>query len=554
RVMGLHLPEVVLEGDLVGADFQVASEGFDGERGEVTLTLLDSLGQPVSKPGTKGVELKGGGAEQSERIEFTPRQSGEFIARLEIAPFEGELFEENNRQEKSIRVLSQKIKVLYVEGPPRYEYRYLKNALILDPTMQSQCLLLSADPTFSQEASQGVPPLTAFPSTREELFEYHLVIVGDVPPDSPALPDQWQEWLVEFVDEIGGGVVFIAGQQMPDRYKGQPLERLFPVELEDVMRSPLENAAVREPFYPRRTPEGKEHPVMHFTGIPEKDALLWREVTAREHRGLPGFFWYARTRQLKRGGVALAVHGDPSEDHIKFGPRPLFAYQYFGRGRTFMSLVDGTWRWRKNVGNLYFYKFWGQVIRFTSLGRLLGKTHRFAISTDLREYSLGNQVRVLARALGPEFKPSGDAELSVYLARTEGESREPAVLTAVQVPAQPAFYEVTIEASQLGEHRLWLEERGEEVANTSFRVLVPQLEYEEPRMDEALLEQIAALSGGSYHRLPDAAKIPGAIPVLETLIPISSEQRPLWDTRTFLLLFAGVITLEWVLRKVFRLL
>ena len=68
-----------------------------------------------------------------------------------------------------------------------------------------------------------------------------------------------------------------------------------------------------------------------------------------------------------------------------------------------MSLVDSTWRWRRLVGNRWFYRFWGQVIRFTSFGRLLGKTPRFALHTDQREYTLGSTIRITAKVLDREF-------------------------------------------------------------------------------------------------------------------------------------------------------
>ena len=555
RLFGFDLPEVVLEGDVVSVDFNLLSEGFEGERVKARLQLLDEGGIPVGRGAEEFFVLGKSGEVQTERLEFRPQNSGRFLARLEVDVLEGELFEENNSLEKPITVLSQKIKVLYVEGLPRYEYRYLKNALILDPTMESQCLLLSADKNFVQESSPGVPTLSRFPQSREDLFEYHLVILGDVPPEDPKLPVEWKSWLKDFVDDIGGGVVFLSGPgYLPQKYRGTEIEKLLPVELGETQRSGLNRGGLEREFTPKRTPEGREHPVMQFTGDPEQDATLWGEVLGREHRALPGFYWYSRVKQLKRGGVALAVHSDESENHFKYGPRPIFAYQYYGRGRTFISLVDSTWRWRRNVGNFYFYKFWGQVIRFASAGRLLGKTQRFSVAVDQREYTLGSQIRILARALNPEFKPTGEDEATVFVQRMNDAESEPTVLTAVRVPARPAYYSVSIEARELGDHKVWLEEKGEEVATTSYRVVVPQLEYEEPRMDRERLLQIAELTGGAYYGLEDVGKLPDDIVELESEIPISSEQKPLWDRSLFMLLFVLVISVEWILRKVFRLL
>ncbi|MFQ5654759.1 MAG: VWA domain-containing protein [Planctomycetota bacterium] len=549
RVFGLDIAEVVLEGDVVTVDFKVVSEGFEGESVKAELKLVRPDGG-VEQTTPRFVSLTGKGEIQPVRMQFRPRNQGRYLARIELAHKEGELFRENNAEERPITVLAQKIKVLYVEGPPRYDYRYLMHALIRDPTMAAQILLTTADPEFLQESSPGLEPLREFPRTREDLFEYHLVIIGDIHPDS--LSTRQKEWLVEFVDDQGGGVVFIAGQwYLPHRFRGDPLERLFPVELPDAETSIYEGSNLRDDFHVLLTPEGREHPVMRLTATPEENLSLWEE-SGRSDITLPGFYWFAKVKRLKRGAVALAVH--ESEGHLKYGPRPIFAYQYLGRGRTFISLTDDTWRMRLLVGNKWFYRFWGQIIRFTSAGRLLGKTRRFSVSTDQNEYTLGAEVRILARALDSEFKPTREEERILQLERVEPRGEGRTEVTAAQNPARPEYYEATVEARELGDHRVTLEEAGEEVASAVYRVVVPELEYAEPRMDRPRLEEIAKLSAGSYHEIYDAASIPDGIDPIEREIPISSETEPLWNKYWLLLLFVALLALEWMIRKGFRLL
>ena len=81
---------------------------------------------------------------------------------------------------------------------------------------------------MSQRAGNGGPDI---PRTRDELFDYHVVLIGDVPPERLGANEEqlnnWLELLVEFV-EFGGGVGFMFGDQaMPDRYRGTPLEDAF---------------------------------------------------------------------------------------------------------------------------------------------------------------------------------------------------------------------------------------------------------------------------------------------------------------------------------------
>ncbi|HIN80979.1 MAG TPA: VWA domain-containing protein, partial [Planctomycetes bacterium] len=548
KVFGLDIAEVVLEGDKVNVDFQIESKGYPGEQVRAEFQLVRDDGfveQRVPYYPTLGEDEE----VVTHRLEFQPKSPGRFIARIEVPPRDGELFVDDNIDEQAVTVLAQKIKVLYVEGPPRYDYRYLKNSLTRDPTMEAHILLLEADPEFIQESSPGLTPIKEFPRTREGLFEYDVVMLGDLHPDR--LSRAQKEWLVEFVDDHGGGVIFLSGQWfMPQRYRGDPLEKLLPVELQDVETRGYDAGDLTEPFHVILTPEGLTHPVMQLVGDPKQNQRMW-QWQGRSDVSLPGFYWYAKVKKLKKGAVALAVH--ESEEHFSYGPRPVFAFQYFGRGRTFISLTDDTWRLRKLVGNRWFYRFWGQAIRFVSAGRLLGSSKRFSVSTDQREYVLGARIKVLARTLGSDFKPTRDEEQTLEVERTDPPGEEKSVVQAVQNPARPEYFETTIEAREIGDHKISLLNREEAVASTLYRVVVPQMEYADPRMDRPRLERVARLSGGSYHRVGDATKVPPLIVTIEKEIPISEEREPLWDTRWVLLLFVGLLTVEWVLRKVFRL-
>ncbi|MFN0059703.1 MAG: VWA domain-containing protein [Planctomycetota bacterium] len=550
RVFNLDIAEVILERDKVPVDVNIVSRGFSsGEQIPVQLKLIGEDGSVPTRPDeiiyVRLEDLK----EQTVRIEFTPRRPGKFLARVEVPVQDGELFKENNYVEKPVTVLSQKINVLYVDGRPRWEYRYLSHALTRDPTMETHVLLTSSDPERLQLSSSSLTPIDAFPTSREELFKYHVLVIGDVHPDT--FSAEQKAWIVELVDDIGGGVVFVSGARyMPQKYRGDPLETLFPVVLEDIDRSGYEATSITNDFALALTVEGRTHPILQLVGDNEENAALWADA-GRKDKMLPGFYWYAQVKKLTKGAVALATH--PLDRNFKQELRPVFAYQFLGRGRTFVSLTDETWRWRRGVGNKYFYRFWGQVVRFVSTGRLLGQKQRFSVSTDQRDYPLGSTVRILARVLDEKFKPLRDESYPVLYERGDATERARNEVRAVQVPGRPEYFEVAIEARELGEHKVWIEHLESEAASTTYRVLVPQVEYQEPRMDQARLQKIARLSSGSYHDLAQAEALLDKVQPYQLEVAVPAESTPLWDRWGFIVALVSLLAVEWILRKVFRL-
>lgn len=560
RIVALDVSDVVLVGDRVPFDTTVVSDGFAGERVQVDLLFDEEV------VGSEYLTLGEDGEKKLVRIEYRPRQPGDFTVSVKVEVLGGELFEEDNYHSRPIKVLDQKIKVLYVEGPPRWEYRYLMWALIRDPTMETNVYLLSADPKFRQESSEGVSPLGRFPNTQEELFQYHVVIIGDVRFNDPNVPPERRintaqmELLQKFVSEAGGGVIFLAGEGAnPHRYLNTPIYPLLPIEV------PEGNIAAaaqvyRKAFYVKLTGPGRQHSIMRIGADLEETVRLLEyddgmdEIQDIENQ-LPGFYWYSPVKKVKLGGIALAVHDQ--ESHPLYGPRVIFAIQNFGKGRTFFSAVDETWRWRAGVDNLYFYRFWGQVIRYVATGRLLGQTPRYSLTTDKRIYTIGERVNVEAKVYDANMKPLTDPSISIYHGVRGREDEVPERIELTLNPIKgPGAYDGTLVAGQLGSHDVWIGDEVERLAFRTFTVEVPPLEFRNPRMDREKLKKVAQLAEGKYYELYEVREAEGAL--LEAArprqIPIEESQDDLWDEPWVLLVFTLLIAAEWILRKVFRLL
>ncbi|MBI4583953.1 MAG: VWA domain-containing protein [Planctomycetes bacterium] len=553
RIANFEANEVVLVGDRVPFDLTLISDGFEGQRVQVDLRLDQEVVE------TEYINLAKSGAMQVVRIEHKPRQPGDYTASASVEVLGGELFDTDNYAARPIKVLDQKIKVLYVEGLPRWQYIFLKNALIRDPTMEAQMRLLSADRDFIQESSPGVPALARFPRSEDELFPYHVVIIGDVDPQSEdnlePIDKAQLELVQKFVAEAGGGVIFLGGRNAnPHKYLHTPLYPLLPVEIPELGRGLSQPWNTDKPFNVKLTGAGKEHPVMRLDNDPARNVQLWENTDGIEENHLPGFLGFAEASKEKLGAVPLAVH--ESLSHPLHGPRLIFATQSYGKGRTFFSAVDDTWRWRAGVDNLYFYRFWGQVIRYAAGGRLLGKTPRYSLSTDKSFYTIGERVTIDAKVYDANMKPSSEPKILVYHAIKGREQEAAEKIELQQNPIKGSgSYEGTLVAIQLGSHDLWLGTEAERLASRTFTVEVPPLEFRNPQMDRERLKKIAQLAEGKYYEFKDfgTAFESMAAGSRSVQIPVDERLDDLWDEPWVLLLFTAVIAAEWILRKVVKL-
>ncbi|MCZ6602698.1 MAG: hypothetical protein O6952_06815 [Planctomycetota bacterium] len=539
----LQASEVVLVGDQVPFDFQLGSIGFDASV-EVQLLVDGKI------ESSESIRVEGSNFRRGVRLEYKPMAAGEYDVTIRTPVRPGELLEENNVLVHRLKVIDEKIRVLYVENFPRWEYRFLKTALIRDQTMKVNCLLLSADDRFPQESSPGIPAIGSFPIEKEDLYKYHVVIIGDVP--SQSFTEDQQLLIRSFVEDIGGGLLMISGEGgAPDSYVGTPIEALLPVTLPDDRASSIWRAMElhTEPFHPKLTVDGRMSPILRLLDDPDQNRELIENRDGRSSNSLPGLYWTARVGDAKPGAKVLAEREGPS------GNSPLLALQYYGAGRTFFSATDETWRWRSGVGDKFFYRFWGQVIRFLAGGRIHGGK-RVEITTDKSEYTINDQVSIAARVYDQEFKPETSEEQILRILRPGDE--DAGTLEIIAIPGQPGRYSGSFVADRIGRYQIWMDrpEEGSEAraGEVTFTVIVPPLEYKNPKLAEEELIRAAEFAKGKYYDLTGAARLPDAVAEIQQVKRVPEEApKDLWDRWWMLLLFTSLITVEWVVRKLVNL-
>ena len=217
-----------------------------------------------------------------------------------------------------------------------------------------------------------------------------------------------------------------------------------------------------------------------------------------------------------------------------------------GEGAVLLSLVDSTWRWRYRLGDTYFYRFWGQVLRTLTPHELPGDNRLVRLTVDRESYRPGEPVVLRARLLTPTYHPLRAPSVSITVTRDDGTRSEvllrplpgtPGVYSLDWVPPRPGKYQVMLRVPS-----------GNATAAAGFAVEGAPLELQEPEMHQELLERVAQAGGGAYIPLTRLDQLPRRIPDRgETLV--TRNERPLWDTPWPLALFSLLLVGEWVFRK-----
>jgi hypothetical protein len=531
----LLVDDVVFVDDAVRFQAKLLARGFDGEKVVVRLKELEpGSHDPKTAHEIESTEVDAPAKGQPRRVElvYHPKTTGERTFILEVDPRPRELQIENNRIERAITVRKEKLKVLYVDTEPRYEFRYLKNYLERDETIDLNIVLLSSDPAYSQQDRSA---LSTFPAAKDALFAYDAVVFGDA--DTSFMSQSQMQNLVQFVTEKGGGVLFVAGELFnPLSYRGTPLELLLPIELGGDARNPAAVGTSVSAFRPELTLEGRSSPIFRFGDNEAASMQIWER--------LPDLLWYFEAPRKKPAALVLAEHPTATGSE---GKLPLVLYHFVGPGKGMFHAFDDTWRWRFRAGDKYFGRFWVQTVRFLARSKLVGQ-RQAEVQTDRKRYQRGQPIQLRVRFPNPGLAPtSGDVTVQV-----ERRGQGPRKLALKLVPGTRNVFEGALPQAQEGDYEVKLLPppilEGP-LAMASFRVDAPINEFEKIEMNEPELIRAAESTGGKFYTPLEAGSLlkdlpkPSKVP-LETDPPI-----PLWNTWPLLTLFLLLITVEWVFRK-----
>jgi hypothetical protein len=525
-VGGLLAPDVAFAKDVVPVNVRVRAQGLRGASAELTL----KAGGAVAA--RQQLEFAADG-EQVVTLNFTPQAPGEFELEAALEPRPDESVRDNNARTHRLRVIDARIKVLLADQAPRWEFRYLQAMLLRDRRVDLSCWLAEGDPAIAR--GPQTPYLAQFPAAKEELFKYDLVIFGDLDPKLMSMANLAN--LSTLVSDFGGALIVMAGKRFtPQAYRRTALEKLLPVEFDSPPPESARENPLERPIRLELTSAGAASPMLRFSDQPVENLALWKQ--------LPPVYWVARVTRPKPAAEVLVVDSDPARAS-RFGKMPVIALQQYGLGQVLYVGTDNLWRWRRNVGESYHTMLWGQMAQRVSLQRLLGSSKRTQLSMDRQNYMTGERVSAYARLYGVGFEPLQQPVIKGFYGLKDGTgARAETVLRAL--PEQPGLYRGEWVAPAPGRYQFWVEHD----MNTAldFTVAEPQFEWGETAMNEAMLKDLAATTGGAFLREENLHALPDLITAKAERVQSPMEVE-LWCSPLYFLLLLGVVTAEWVLRK-----
>ena len=534
EVLSVRAPRRVRSNASVEVLANVRRSGFDGpftvilRRGEEVLQSLEGV---VPEPGRQI---------QRVRLAFRPDRKGTFTYTVEVPPQEQEIIRDNNRRDVLVHVIDDRLPVLYLEGSPRTEYRFLRRAMLRDKDFRIASILRLDGPR--KFVTQGAEPEDGledgYPKSLEHLGRFQAVIFGDL--DADFLTPAQLAMTEQFVRRRGGGFLMLGGVNSFNlgKYQGTPIADMLPVVL------PPASAAYRQVEFPvALTRLGEEHSILRQS----PNLVLNRDVWSKA----PTLIGYNPIERAKPAAQVLAV--EPKSG------TPILAVQDYGAGKVAAFATGGSWHWRMAVPleNELHEKFWKQLVRWLAVGAKA----KLAVEPDKDLYSLGEPVQLRATVLDRSFQPVNDAEVEVQvtdpfgrkLTDAAGAERpmrlawtlsEPGVYEAQYAPPDAGDYVVAATGRLAGEADL--------AAGATFTVGETLDEYSDAAQRADLLRAVAAASGGRYFTAAQAGELPALIERRvgerkrqETIY----DQHDVWDTPLWFVLMVAALTAEWIIRR-----
>jgi uncharacterized membrane protein len=510
----------------LGAVVRFHQYGYSGRKSK--LIVRDGTGILASRE----VTLEPDGAVQSETLLFNVGAAGAKTLEFSIEPLQGEENAANNIVSRMVNVDSDKRRVLYVEGEPRWEYKFVRRAEEDDRIVQLVSMLRTTENKIYRQGIQDPKELSeGFPTRAESLFAYQGLVIGSV--EATYFTPAQRELIREFVDRRGGGLLLLGGRfSLAEGGWGvSNLADLLPVVLPDA-----KGTFHVEPATVDLAPAGVDSYITRLVDDLAANTKRWKS--------LPYLMDFQEPGTPKPGATVLANMSAAGRK------MPLLITENFGRGRTAVLATSGTWRWQMNLppGDTAFPLFWQQLLRWLVTGspghvtasvpnQVMLDDGRVALSVDVR---------------GDDYQPVADAHVEAHIIGPAGVS---ANVEMAQVADAPGSYQAEWAADKPGSYLTEVIARRGDQPNQplgrdvlTFQRMDGIAENFHTDQNRELLTRLASQTGGKYWRPQDLADLPDEISFSEAGVT-TRETRELWNMPVFLLAIVLLRFAEWLLRR-----
>lgn len=475
-------------------------------------------------------------------FDLKPSDAGEFEYTLRARLNEvKESREEDNEMGRRVNIYDRPLRVLVIAGGPMRDYQFARNALHRHPSTAIDVWLQTGSIGISQESNRL---LFRFPNDRESLFEYDVILAFD--PNWTLITEEQQQLLTEWISNEGGGLFLVAGDvhtaELAASDELDPIKRLYPVLLEEVSLR-LGSREQSTTAYPvGLTQEGQ---VAEFLKLNEEDGeSAWEEFK--------GVYRTYPTQGVKAGTTVYAEFTDPLS-RGSGGQPVLLASQRFGQGNVLYLGSPEMWRLR-SLNESYFERFWIKGVRKAAEGRSKRGLQRSFFILDSREFELGQTIPLRLRALTPEFEPLVADSITLTLIGPNGSPILPGP-NLERDRVRPAEYVGTYRPLLPGSYRLDFQiPDSSEVISQEIDVLFPRQEAASLVQEVGELRRMVEGTGGDYFPIESAAaEIPSRLPNRSESVTIDQKIEEVWDRQWLMCCLAGLLSVEWLTRKLLRL-
>jgi hypothetical protein len=566
RVVDLDAPKRVYPND----KFAVSTilQGTGGEDLKVTVELLDGLepeseadgesSLPVEVVDSQEVTIPGDGTLSGVKFELEPKSVGRRQLAVRVLAPPQDQNEKDNARATRYEVVARKLRVMTIAGGPTREYRFVRNLLYREPSVELSTWLQTGQPGMSQDADEL---LSEFPTTAVELFEYDAIAMFD--PDWTKFSPEALDLLDRWIAQQAGGLVIVGGPVYHPRWlrlrtdpRVSQIAGFFPVTFSSrglMIGTGREGGETAWPL--EFTPEARRAEFLWLTEEPASSFQAWENFS--------GVYDYVGVKSAKPVAKVYAYFSDPT---TRIGDRlPVYlASQFYGAGRVYFQGSGEIWRLRRESVD-YFDSYYTKLIRWVCEGRLLRDSNRGVLLVDNPRAMVGDTITVRAVLTDDQFEPLSVPQVTAKLLSPGGRIDD-VRLTPIEGESRPGTYGGRFVVRESGNHELRLtlgDGLSEELLRQNVQVRLPTIELERPRRNDEELRELAGVTGGTYWPVEsDLANDKIAGQVVETIRPqpqttilpgTPDGDFALRRNATLLWLLASVLTMEWIVRRLHRL-